>query len=71
MNAAVRRPHGVRRGEVPVAQTDGEVTAVQERREQLVEELHKSEQARDLLRELERRLTGEDRPELEATPDAT
>ena len=48
-----------------MAQTDGEVTAVQERREQLVEELHKSEQARDLLRELERRLKGEDRPDLE------
>jgi uncharacterized protein HemY len=37
----------------------------QERREQLVEELRKSEQARDLLKELERRLKEEDRPDLE------
>ena len=49
----------------PAAQTDGEVTAMQGRREQLIEELRKSEQARDLLRELERRLKGEDRPDLE------
>lgn len=41
-----------------VAQTDGEVTAVQEQghREQLVEEIRQAERARDLLKELERRL---------------
>ena len=38
---------------------------MQERREQLAEELRKSERARDLLRELERRLKEEDRPDLE------
>ena len=31
----------------------------------MVEELHKEEQARDLLREIERRLRGGDHPELE------
>jgi hypothetical protein len=38
---------------------------MQERREQMVEELRKLEQARDLLRDLEGRLKGEDRPEVE------
>lgn len=38
---------------------------MQERREQMVEELRKQERARDLLKELERRLKGEDRPDLE------
>ncbi len=38
---------------------------MQGRREQLVEELRKAERARDLLRELERRLKEEDRPDLE------
>jgi hypothetical protein len=38
---------------------------MQERREQMVEELRKQEQARDLLREVEGRLKGEDSPEVE------
>jgi|SRR5215211_1682896 len=38
---------------------------MQERRERLVEELRKEERARDLLREIERRLRGGDHPELE------
>ena len=38
---------------------------MQEQREQMIEELRKQEQARDLLTELERRLKGEDRPQLE------
>ena len=38
-----------------------------ERREQLVERLRQAEQARDLLRELERLLKEEDDPELERT----
>jgi len=38
---------------------------MQERREQMVEELRKEERARDLLREIERRLRGGDRPDLE------
>jgi hypothetical protein len=38
---------------------------VQERRERMVEELRKEERARDLLREIERRLRGGDHPELE------
>ena len=37
----------------------------QEQREQMIEELRKHEQARDLLRELEGRLKGADRPEVE------
>ena len=48
-----------------VAQTDGEVTAMQERREQLVERLRTAEQARDLLKELERHLKEKDNPDLE------
>ncbi len=39
-----------------VSQTDGEVGTVQERHEQMIEEFRKQERARDLLRELERRL---------------
>ena len=38
---------------------------MQDRHEQMVEELRKQERARDLLRELERRLKGEERPDLE------
>ena len=38
---------------------------MQERREQMVEELRTSERARDLLKELERRIKGRDRPDLE------
>ena len=38
---------------------------MQGRREQIIEELRKQEQARNLLRELERRLKEEERPELE------
>jgi hypothetical protein len=38
---------------------------MQEQRERMVEELRKEERARDLLRELERRLKGGDRSELE------
>ena len=38
---------------------------MQERHEQLAERLRTAEQARDLLKELERRLKDEDRPELE------
>jgi hypothetical protein len=45
-----------------VAQTDGEVTAVQERREQLAERPRKAEQARDLLRDLKRSLKEAGRP---------
>ena len=37
---------------------------MQERREQLLEELHKAEQARDLLREVEHNLSEEKGPEL-------
>jgi hypothetical protein len=37
---------------------------MQERREQLLQELHRAEQARDLLSELERLLKEENRPEL-------
>lgn len=40
---------------------------MEERREQLVERLRTAEQARDLLRELERLLKEEDSPELEGT----
>ncbi len=40
---------------------------MEERRGQLVERLRKAEQARDLLRELERLLKEEDSPELERT----
>lgn len=40
---------------------------MEERRGQLVERLRKAEQARDLLRELERLLKKEDSPELERT----
>jgi hypothetical protein len=36
-----------------------EVTAMPVSREQMLEELHKAEQARDLLADLERRLAGE------------
>lgn len=46
-------------------QTDAEVGVVQERHEQLAERLRTAEQARDLLKELERRLKDEDSPELE------
>lgn len=38
---------------------------MQERHEQMTEELRKQERARDLLRELERRLKGQEHPELE------
>ena len=38
---------------------------MQEGREQRIEELRKQEQARELLRDLERRLKEEDRPELD------
>lgn len=47
--------------------TDGEAAAMEERREQLVERLRQAEQARDLLRELERLLKEEDNPQLERT----
>lgn len=46
--------------------TDGEA-AMEDRRGQLVERLRNAEQARDLLRELERLLKEEDNPELERT----
>ena len=39
---------------------------MQDRREQMVEELRKQERARDLLKDLERRLKGEDRPDLDS-----
>jgi hypothetical protein len=48
-----------------VAITDREVGAVQERREQLVEEIRIAERARNLLAGLERRLKERDRSELE------
>ena len=38
---------------------------MQDRHDQMVEELRKQERARDLLKELERRLKGEERPDLE------
>ena len=40
---------------------------MQERREQLAERLRNAERARDLLKDLERRLKHEDRPELEGS----
>jgi hypothetical protein len=46
-----------------VAQADREVRAMPVPREQLLEELRKVEQARDLLSELERELKGENHPE--------
>ena len=48
-----------------MARTDGEVGTVQERREQLVEEIRTAGRARDLLAGLERRLKDKDRPDLE------
>src|SRR4028118_868549 len=48
--------------------TDGEVTPVQERREQMAERLRNAEQAWDLLTELGRPLKEEDGPELEPLP---
>jgi hypothetical protein len=41
---------------------------MQKRREQLLEELHKAEQARDLLREVEHNLSEEKGPELPRPP---
>ena len=41
-----------------------QLTGIQERREQLLQELRKAEQARDLLSELERLLKEENHPEL-------
>lgn len=51
-----------------VARTGGEVAAMQERREQLADRLRKAEQARDLLRELERRLKDRDGTQAEDQP---
>jgi hypothetical protein len=48
-----------------VVQTDGEVGAVQEQRERIVEEIRTAEWAHDLLTELERRLKDKDRTDLE------
>ena len=48
-----------------MVQPDGEVGAVQVRRERMVEEIRTAERARDLLTGLERRLKDKDRPDLE------